>query len=332
MKVLLTGGSGFIAAHCLDILLAHKHTVVTTVRSAAKGQKILDAHPDVPKGQLSYVIVEDIAKPGAFDEAVKSEPPFDACLHTASPFHHNFDKPTELLEPAVNGTVGILKAIKASAPNIKRVAITSSFAAIVNVQKHPEKYDESVWNPVTYEDGINDRSQTYRASKTLAEKAAWEFIEREKPSFTISTINPPMVYGPIVHYLNNLDSINTSNARFVSLIRGEWKTGLPPSATNIWVDVRDLALAHVRAIEVPEAAGKRFFVTAGPYSNKDIADIVKKNFPEYADKLPAEYKADYPDPMFAIDNARSKDILGLSYTALEKTVVDTITSLKEVGA
>ena len=135
------------------------------------------------KDQLSYVIVEYVAQEGAFDEAVKSNPPFDAVLHTASPFHHNFDKPTELLDPAVKGTVGILKAIKQFAPSVKRVAITSSFASIVNVKKHPSVYDESVWNPVTYEEGVSDRAQTYRASKKLAEQAAWNFVEHEKPNF-----------------------------------------------------------------------------------------------------------------------------------------------------
>ena len=278
------------------------------------------------------MIVEDIAQEGAFNEAVKSDPPFEAVVHTASPFHHSFSEPHELLDPAIKGTKGILQAIKASAPTVKRVAITSSFAAIVNAKEHASLYDESVWNPSTYEDGVSDRSQTYRVSKTLAEKAAWSFVETEKPNFTVSTLNPPMVYGPIVHYLNSLDSINTSNQRFVSLIRGEWKKELPPSATNIWVDVRDLALAHVKAIEVPEAAGKRFFITAGYYDNAEIADIVKKDFPEYAEQFPSEYKSDKPDQIYGIDNSRSKNVLGLTYTPLEKTVVDTIKSLKEVGA
>ena len=298
----------------------------------AKGEKILEAHPNVSKDQLSYVIVEDISQDGAFDEAVKSNPPFEAVLHTASPFHHNFDKPTELLDPAIKGTVGILYAIKAYAPSVKRVAITSSFAAIVNPKNHAKVYSESNWNPVTYEEGINDRSETYRASKTLAERAAWKFVEDEKPNFALSTVNPPLVYGPIVHYLNSLDAINTSNQRFVSLLQGGWKKELPGTGMWIWVDVRDVALAHVRAIEVPEAAGKRFFVTAGHYDNEDIANIVKKELPEYASYLPSNYKSDKPAALFGYDNSRSKEILGLSYTPLEKTVVDTIKSLKEVGA
>jgi hypothetical protein len=88
-RVLLTGGSGFIAAHVLDILLEHGHSVVTTVRSQEKANKIKEAHPEASEKQLSFAIVEDIAQEGAFDKAVVSDPPFEAVIHTASPFHFN---------------------------------------------------------------------------------------------------------------------------------------------------------------------------------------------------------------------------------------------------
>lgn len=81
----LSGGSGFIAAHVLDILLEHGHSVVTTVRSQEKANKIKEAHPNVSKDKLDFAIVEDIAKKGAFNEAVISDPPFEAVIHTASP-------------------------------------------------------------------------------------------------------------------------------------------------------------------------------------------------------------------------------------------------------
>ena len=124
--------------------------------------------------------------------------------------------------------------------------------------------------------------------KTFAEKAAWDFVEKEKPNFDIATINPPLVFGPIVHYLNSLDAINTSNARFRNLIQGQMKEKIAPTGTFLWVDVRDVALAHVRAIEVPEAGGQRFFVTAGYFSNKEIVDIVRETRPELESKLPPQ--------------------------------------------
>lgn len=90
MRVLVTGGSGFIAAHCVDQLLSNGHNVVFTVRSNEKGDKILSNHPQISKDRLSYVLIHDIAQSQAFDQAVLSDPPFEAVLHTASPFHCMF--------------------------------------------------------------------------------------------------------------------------------------------------------------------------------------------------------------------------------------------------
>ncbi|KAF9885675.1 methylglyoxal reductase (NADPH-dependent) gre2 [Aspergillus nanangensis] len=326
-RVLLTGGSGFIAAHVLDTLLERGFDTVVTVRSEEKGQRILEAHPNTPKEKLSYVVVKDVAQEGAFDEAVKSSPPFDYVLHTASPFHHNVQDPVkDFLDPAVKGTTGILKAIKAYAPTVKRVVITSSFAAIVNPKEHAAVYSEKHWNPVTWEEGM-ESSQTYRASKS-----AWEFVEKEKPNFDIATVNPPLVLGPVVHYLNSLDAINTSNNRVSDMVRGKCKEGLPPTGTFLWVDVRDIALAHVRAIEVPEAGGQRFFVVAGEFSNKEIADIVRDSFPELADKLPSkDFPSDKPADLYGHDNSKSIRMLGLQYRSLKESIVDTVKSLLAVG-
>ncbi|GAD93755.1 ketoreductase [Paecilomyces variotii No. 5] len=331
-KVLLSGGSGFIAAHIVDVLVEHGFDTVITVRSEEKGKRILDNHPNVPKEKLSYVIVEDVAKEGAFDEAVKSDPPFDYVLHTASPFHFNVQDPEkDFLNPAINGTTGILKAIKASAPTVKRVVVTSSFAAIVNPQ-HPKVYNETIWNPITWEEGLQP-SNVYRASKTFAEKAAWEFVEKEKPNFDLATINPPLVFGPIVHYLNSLDAVNTSNARVRDLIQGKYKEKLPATGVFLWVDVRDVALAHVRAIEVPEAGGQRFFVVSGHFSNKQIADVIRETHPELDDKLPPK---DTPDDLspdtYKPDNSKSVKVLGLKYRNLKESISDTVKSLLAVGA
>ena len=194
MRVLLTGGSGFIAAHVLDILLEHGHSVVTTVRSQEKANKIKDAHPKVGKDKLDFALVEDVAQEGAFDKAVVSDPPFEAVIHTASPFHFNVtDVQKELLDPAVIGTTGILKSIKKSAPSVNRVVITSSFASIVNPSKGtaPDKtYSEADWNPITHKEALENPAAGYRASKTFAEKAAWDFVEKEKPNFSLATMCP----------------------------------------------------------------------------------------------------------------------------------------------
>ncbi|KAH7370568.1 putative NADPH-dependent methylglyoxal reductase GRP2 [Rhexocercosporidium sp. MPI-PUGE-AT-0058] len=336
-KVLLTGGSGFIAAHVLEILLKHGHTVITTVRSQAKADKIQSAHPSAGKS-LSFKIVEDIAVEGAFDEAVKIDG-LEAVIHTASPFHFNVtDTKKDLLDPAINGTKGVLAAIKKNAPSVKRVVITSSFASILDAGKGNAvgyTYSEKDWNPVTEEQAVKDPSTGYRASKTFAEKAAWDFVEKEKPNFTLATMCPPLVLGPIVHYLNDLSTLNTSNQRVRNLIIGQNKESIPVTGVYLFTDVRDLALGHVKAMELPEAGGKRFFFTAGYFTNKQICEIIRKNFPEYRDQLPAEgvKGGDFPEGgVYGFDNKRSREVLGIEYRGLEESIVDLVKSLKDVGA
>lgn len=134
-----------------------------------------------------------------------------------------------------------------------------------------------------------------------------------------------------MHYLSSLDSINTSNARISSLVRGLDKETSPPTGTFLWVDVRDVALAHVRAIEVAEAGAQRFFVTAGHYTNKDVVDIIRDAYPELKDRLP-EAKSDLPQDVYGYDNSKSIQVLGLKYGSLKEAVVDTVKTLLDNGA
>ncbi|KAL9028786.1 MAG: hypothetical protein Q9196_002899 [Gyalolechia fulgens] len=332
-RVLLTGGSGFIAVHVLETLLEQGHSVVTTVRSETKAQMLQDTFPNYGKDRLDFVYVADIAQEGAFDEAVKSDPPFEWVFHTASPFHYNFtDTKKDFLDPAILGTTGILKAIKTSAPSVKRVVITSSFAAIVSpeIGNNPDHtYSENNWSPVTLEKAMEDPTKGYRGSKTFAEKAAWDFVEKEQPSFQLSTINPPMVFGPIHPKMQTLDTLNTSNIRIRDMMLGQMQDEVPASPVSIWVDVRDVALAHVRAAERPEAAGKRFLVTAGYFSNREIADEIPKLLP---DVNIASQGGEFPDKCFQYDNSRSRDILGIEYRSLKDMLKDTIPTLQAIGA
>ncbi|KAI9725323.1 MAG: methylglyoxal reductase (NADPH-dependent) gre2 [Chrysothrix sp. TS-e1954] len=339
-RVLLTGGSGFIAAHVLELLLKRGHSVVTTVRSQSKADQIAAAHPTAGSN-LSFAIVEDISLPDAFAKAVVSVPPFKAVVHTASPFHFSAeDIQRDLLDPAVNGTRGVLRAIKQHAPEVNRVVITSSFAAIIDPSKgaRPEHtYSEADWSPLdNVEAALESQASGYRASKTMAEKEAWAFLERERPNFSIATLNPPLVLGPVIHYLNSLDAINTSNATVLKLLRGEFKgKEFPPSNTVLWVDVRDIATAHVEAMERGAAANKRFFVTAGYFTNKDVANVIRRRFPEYRDVLPSEDAAEgtLPDDgVFKIDNSRCRELLDLQFRSLDESVVDLVKSLKAAGA
>ncbi|KAB5586158.1 hypothetical protein GE09DRAFT_1235229, partial [Coniochaeta sp. 2T2.1] len=325
------------SAHILEQLLKKGHDVVTTVRSEEKASKIRDSFPEY-KDKLNVQIVPDIAKLDAFDEVVKI-PGIEVVLHTASPFHFNFKDPKELLEPAINGTTGILKAIARSAPTVRRVVVTSSFAAILDEDKLSDPntvFSEKSWNPVTAEDAHKNQATAYRASKKLAEKAAWDFVQDPKngAKFDVVTVNPPMVYGPVQPFLASLDAINTSNERIVAAIQGKWKSAIPPTGAAFnWVDVRDVATAHVKAgLEIPEAGGHRLFTTQGRFSNRDIAAVIRKNFPEYADRLPGEEVegGGYPEgnKIYGFDNEETRRILGIEWISLEQSIVDTVNSVK----
>lgn len=111
------------------------------------------------------------------------------------------------------------------------------------------------------------------------------------------------------------------------------KEQIAPTGTFLWVDVRDVALAHVRAIEVPEAGGQRFFVTGGYLSNKEIVDIIREAHPNFESKLPPkDSPSDFPADIYGINNKKSLEVLGIKYRSLKQTVSDTVDSLLAVGA
>lgn len=115
-------------------------------------------------------------------------------------------------------------------------------------------------------------------------------------------------------------------------MQGKFKKEVGPSRVPLFVDVRDIALAHVRAIEREEAQGKRFFVTAGFFRNSEVVDIIKKNFPDLVGQFPESYEVLPKEFPFKYDNSRSKSILGLEYRSLEESITDLVKSLKEAGA
>ncbi|KAJ5108316.1 Ketoreductase azaE [Penicillium angulare] len=333
VKCLLTGGSGFIASHVLACLIRRGYTVVTTVRSNVKGSKVLLPYESLPAGTLSFSVVDDISQEGAFNKTIEENPDIEYVIHTASPFHNNISDPIkDLLNPAVNGTRGILEAIKLYGKLVKRVVITSSFAAIVNTGSHPFIYDEKSWNPVTWEEAINDHSLTYRGSKTFAEREAWKFLELEQPDYDLVVMNPPLVYGPVMPHIHALESLNTSNQRVRDIVQGKCVEGaIPPTGTFLWTDVRDLALAHVRAIEVPEAGNSRYLITAGHYSNRQIVEAIRKTHPDLLPSLPINPVDDFPPDVYGYDNSKARDILGIKFRTLEESISDTVESFKQIG-
>ncbi|KAJ1306077.1 hypothetical protein OPQ81_010789 [Rhizoctonia solani] len=329
--VLLTGGNGFIAVHILDLLVSAGHTVVATVRSESKTTYLRQKFaPAVVTGQLEFSIVEDITIPGAFNEVLKNNQ-FDVVLHTSSPFVFKVtDVTKDLLDPAILGTIGILKSIKAHAPTVKRVVITSSIVSIIDRSKGDRPgyaYSEKDWNPITYEEAQKDAVSGYYGSKTFAEKSAWDFMTNERPGFQLTTICPPMVYGPALQEVKSISQLNTSSVGFYAIFSGQQKV-LTNGGGWTWVDVRDVARAHIAAFEKPGAANERFFVCEGRFNINYLVDYIWKHYPERAQikGIPKPSpSAEFPEGgTYYADNSKSKIVLGLEYVPFETMLKDTL--------
>ncbi|KAL2884659.1 putative NADPH-dependent methylglyoxal reductaseGRP2 [Ceratocystis lukuohia] len=330
-RVLLTGGTGFIASHILDQLLDLGYLVTATVRSSEKGKILLASLPEKFQAQVDYAIVRDVVAENAFDDAVKSAP-FTFVIHTAMPYHTNCSDPVkDFIDPAVKGTTGILSAAHLYSPTIKRVVLTSSSATILNIKNHEKMYNEDSYSPLTLEDAMENPHFAYSTGKTIGERAAWKFCEDNNPSFELSMINNTYTFGPVQRFLTSPSQVNTSNHCILAMVRGEMKHALEPTAKIVtFVDVRDVATAHVRAMTVPEAAGKRFFVVADYFTNKAISEAIRERLPELDEDLPPRDSHDeLPAWAYGFDNSRSKAVLGLTYTPLAKCVGDTAESMMQ---
>ena len=335
-------------------MLEDGYQVVITVRTHEKGRLILSHCTDPKRRQhLSYVIVTDIAEDGAFDHVFldsdssssSESHPFDYVIHTASPYHFDISDPVkQFLDPAIKGTTGILQSIKQHAPTVKRVVITSSTATILNPPNHPKVYDESVWGSATLEDGIKDKSKTYRVSKIYAERAALDFVNQHQDeiNFDLAIINPPLVFGPVPRHLADLSDgqLNTSNHRIRDMLEGKFSRQVPPTGpVCIFADVRDVARAHVNALTAaPGLGGKgseRFMVVGGYFSHKRIADVFRARFPELAPSMlpPAgEVVDDFPAEVFGVDVGKANRVLGMDqYRGLDECIADTVESMLRVN-
>ena len=252
--VCVTGASGFIAAHIVKQLLEKGYRVRATVRGDASKYPYLTSLEGA--AERLELVPADLQTPGAFDAAVSG---CDAVLHTASPYVVNVKDPQkDLVDPAVNGTNNVLASC-ANEPKIKRVIVTSSMAAITDEASNEKVFSEKDWNTKS-----DLKRNPYYYSKTLAERAAWDFVEEKKPGFDLIVINPFMVIGPSLG-----PSLNESNKIYADLLSGVY-----PTLMNVtWglVDVRDVAKAHILALETPDANG-RYLVSN---ERMTMTDVVK---------------------------------------------------------
>ncbi|MFZ1398818.1 MAG: aldehyde reductase [Candidatus Promineifilaceae bacterium] len=257
--VLVTGASGFIGMHCILQLLEQGYQVKGTVRSAAKAEKLRQTLRPHSQHTHNLIFAEaDLTSDAGWAEAMAG---CNFVLHVASPLPTAEPKDeNELIRPAVEGTRRVLQA--AHQAGVRRVVQTSSVAAIVHGHEQEKVYDETDWtnlaNPVA----------AYPKSKTLAEKAAWEFVNQPEVTLELATINPSYVLGPV------LDAQKTSASAEVVLTILQRKYPGVPRLNFAVVDVRDVAAAHLAAMITPEAAGKRFICSSENIWMRDMAQAI----------------------------------------------------------
>lgn len=336
-QVLVTGGSGFVGVHCILQLLEKGYKVKTTLRSMKRKDEVLDMLREGGMNSFENLsfIEADLTKDNNWDEAVKG---CDYVLHVASPFfletprHEN-----EMILPAVEGTLRVLKAAKNA--GVKRVVLTSSFGAVGYSHKDPSKLitEESWTDP-------GDKSlSAYIKSKTLAEKAAWDFIAKEGGGMELSVINPGAIFGPA------LGPDTSGSFEIVKKMLDGSTKALPRMDFSI-VDVRDAADLHLRAMTDPNANGQRFLaLNTSVMSLKEIAEFLRKNLGERARNVPAKVIPDWLIRVAALfsptakatvpllgrirrsSNEKARTLLGWAPRPNEEAVLATAESLLKYG-
>ncbi|PPQ88279.1 hypothetical protein CVT25_005442 [Psilocybe cyanescens] len=382
-KVLITGANGYIAMWATRLFLERGYSVRGTVRSEDKAKFMKDYFSSLRlSDQFETTIVEDMVKlmvgaqEGAFDEAVKD---VDAIAHLATPFPDNFVKePEEILRPAVQGTVGILQSAIKNGNKVKRIIVTSSCAAVMARPEKPTRFSEVDWNTTAPKQVEEQGSNTpmaiiYRASKVLAEREAWKFYERHKNEvqWDLTVLNPPGVsiphkffrylgvqlkdVTPSIHDVKSTTSLNTSLQIWCNyVVLGCNKTKQELSDSSCWVDVRDIGLAHVLALERPEAGGERIIVAEGVSSHSSRfllqdAKIFTGNyiFQEWLDvansitpppfsshRLPIGFPEILDDDRvykITYDKSKEERILGIQFHTKLQTTKDTLEDFSKRG-
>jgi|SRR6185437_6941320 len=272
--VLVTGGSGFIAMHCIIQLLNQGYRVRATLRSLERDAEVLAMLREggVEPGDRLTFVKADLSADEHWNDAVKD---CTYVLHVASPTPKlDFKHEDEMTVPAREGVLRVLRAARDA--GVRRVVLTSAIGAVVYGHPNQAKpYDEMNWTNTA-------NAPAYQKSKTLAEKAAWEFIEREGNGMELTAINPVAVMGPV---------LGADYSHSIYLIKN-LLTGKMPGCPKInagFVDVRDVADLHLRAMVDPAAKGERFIATGGESIwLVDVAKILKENLGTAAEKVKAK--------------------------------------------
>jgi nucleoside-diphosphate-sugar epimerase len=335
--ILVTGGSGFIGSHCILQLLATGHHVRTTVRNLKREGEVramLKEGGAKPGDRLSF-FATNLENDAGWPQAVAG---CEYVLHVASPLPPNMPKrEDELIVPAREGTLRVLRAARDA--GVKRVVLTSSFAAIG--YGHPPR--KTPFNETDWTDLNGDGVYAYVKSKTLAERAAWDFIANEGGSLELSVVNPVGVFGPVLG-----PDYSTSILLVQRLMDGAIP-GVPRLYFGV-VDVREVADLHIRALSHPAAKGERFLAVAGDFmSMLDIAKVLKSRMGASAKRVPTRELPNWlvriaalRDPAIKLilpelgkpknaTNEKAKRLLAWESRSNEDSIVATAESLVRLG-
>ncbi|MBN1338107.1 MAG: NAD-dependent epimerase/dehydratase family protein [Bacteroidales bacterium] len=337
--VMVTGGSGYIGSWVVKGLLEKGYTVRVTVRDRKNTGKY-EHLTDLAKGSQGRLEIweADLLKEGSFDKAARG---CFAVMHIASPFTLRFKDPQkELIEPALNGTRNVLSAATRSG-TVRKVVLTSSVAAVHGdtidmKEKGLKEFTEEHFNYSS-----SAKRQPYSFSKVLAEKEAWK-MEESRKNWKLVVINPSFVVGPSLTGTTDSESLNFMK----NILQGKFKMGAP----ELWfgfVDVRDVANAHILALENPKAAG-RHILAERTMNMLELAGIIRGLFGDKY-KLPAKNSPKLLmyliGPMFGVNarfvrrnvgyplklnTSKSRNILGLTYTHIEKSIEDMVKQMHEM--
>lgn len=313
--VLVTGGTGFIGLYCIKQLLNEGYSVKTTLRSLTRKDEVNNLLRQAGTSSLEKLsfVEADLTKDHNWDEAVKG---CTYVLHVASPFPAGDPKDAnELIIPARDGALRVLKASRNA--GVKRVVLTSSFAAIgYSKDSKDHVFTELDWTDPDLTDNA------YVKSKSIAEKAAWDFIGSEGGALELTVINPVGVFGPALG-----KDHSTSIGLIKAIIDGQLKE--TPGFTFGIVDVRDVADIHLTAMTNPKAAGERFLATStGVMSLYDVAELIRKERPELADNIGDLQPLD-PSLYITMSNQKAQDLLGWKPGSKEEAILASADSLTE---
>lgn len=336
--ILVTGGAGYIGSWIVKYLVEKGHDVRVSVRDKSKTEKYSHLL-NMDKGSAGTIELweANLTVPNSFDEVTKG---CDAIIHVASPFTLNLKNPQEnLINPALLGTQGVLNSATRSG-TVKKIVLTSSIASVFG--------DNADWNAAAFPEGMNEElfnetssiaHQPYSYSKVIAEKEAWK-IHKKQSTWDLVVINPGFVMGPALTAKSNSGSIEFMN----DILKGKFKMGAPELQFS-FVDVRDVAKAHILALESTTAKG-RHIVTNVEMDVFGLTQCIESSFPgEF--KLPKmkspKWLMSILGPLFGVtrkfvklnvgiplklNNSKSKAELGMSYKPIGVTVTDMVNWMK----